>query len=179
MKAKLFHITFIALAFAATVLAILGGAYFRAGLDLAVGMYSPERIRAPFAFHDDRATERNRQAAQENAENLELRYTIDEGEWRFVENNLLILHGDIVRIREAYTQERTAHDQALEEWDAEVDLQNRQIIQEWQNWDEMFSAIVEAGGDTSTLPPRPEASEPPPMPQWQNAYRDMFIPLHM
>jgi len=179
MKAKLFHIIFIILAFATTVLAIFGGAYFRAGLELEVGMYSTERIRAPFTFENERATERNRQAASENAENLELRYTIDEEEWRFVENNLLVLHDDIMRIRYAYAQELTAHNQNIADWETEILYLNTQALQAMTEWEMLEATIIAADGDLSTLPPRPEPPEPPLPPEWLGQTYDMFALLHM
>lgn len=179
MKSNIFPIAIITLAFVATVIAVIGGAFFRSGLDLTVGMYSTERIRAPFALINEQATERNRIAALEIAENLEQRYTIDSGEWQFVENNLLILRTDIVNIRAAFNQELAEHTQAVEAWETKIAEINLQALVELAEWEAMEADIITTGGDLSALPPRPEAPESPAVPIWQGRTFYMFAPLQM
>jgi len=179
MKSKLFNTALIILAFGATVLAIVGGAHFRAGLDVTEGMYSSERIRAPYAFENVHATERNRMAAQEFAENLPPRYKINPAEWPFVANHLSLLRTDLEDIRTAYNQELEAHNRALSEWEAEILLINEQAHRAQAEWIALQGAMLAAGAYPSDIPAPPVPPEPPSMPEFMGATFDMFATLQM
>jgi len=167
----------IILAFGLTVLAIAGGAYFRVGLDVTQGMLSAERIRAPFILEDIRGTEANRQEALDLANRLESIYTIDSGEWQFVENNLFVLREEIVAIRSAYYQERTQYEQTVADWEAEIaqiDEEAERAMQEWMIARDMAQAAELA------IPPQPQAPPLPPVaPEWLGESLDMFVGLPM
>jgi len=176
MKSRWLQITLTALAFVLAMLAIIGGAYFRAGLDVTEGMLSAERIRAPHAMEDVRATEANRQAALLYAERLELIYTIDPGEWAFVSFNLDVLHTEIAAIRIAYNLERAEYEQAVEMWEAEVAELEEQTARARAEWviarDEALAAELEP-------PPEPDSPLPPSPPEWLGESLELFLGLPM
>jgi len=176
MKSRWLHITLTALAFALAILAIVGGSYFRAGLDVTEGTLSAERIRAPHAMEDVRATEANRQAALEFAESLELVYTIDQAEWQFVEFNLDVLHGEIEAIRIAYNEEKAQYEQAVEAWEAEVAESEEQTARIQAEWE---TARDEALYNEVPPPPFPEIPLPPPRPEWPEESLELFAGLPM
>ena len=179
MKLKLINIALITLAFAATILAITSGSYFRTGLNVSEGMYSTERIRAPHAFENVRETERNRQVALELAYNLPPLYTIDQNEWQFVQNNLSVLLFGIEAIREAYQKEYEAHSHAVLEWEgtvAQINLDIERAIIEWQN---IVAAIQAQGDPYAVVPSFPENPPFPPVPVWEGTSFDGFALLQM
>ena len=182
MKNRLFNITLITLAFALTLLAIAGGAYFRAGLVVTYGEPSAERIRAPHPMDNVEATERNRQIAMEFAQRLAIVYTIDPGEWLFVERNLQLLQEGILEIREVYRHERAAHAQAVQEHEyneAIVQADAARAMEEWNAIRIERDAIIALGETPPPLPEMPESPIPRPAPSFESRAFDMFANLHM
>jgi len=179
MKRNLFHITLVVVAFSLTALAILGGAYFRSGLDVTEGMYSEERIRAPHVMENVAETERNRIAAYEFAQRLETIYAIDPYEWQFVDNNLLLLRGDVALIREAYNNEWEAYLQASIDWEEEVAQLNSAAIAARMEWDLARAAALAGEEDLANFPPQPEIPIPPPEPEFLGEALEQFATLHM
>jgi len=176
IKKNWLHIIFIILSYALAMLAIVGGAYFRAGLDATLDMPSAERIRAPHILENVRETERSRQFALELAQELETVYTIDPGVWQFVNNNLETLRTDIAAIRTAYAMELDLFEAALAQWEA--DDHNRRVEedranQEWQVNNQR------AMQDGLPPPPSPEFLDPPPPPEREYHSLEMFAGLHM
>jgi len=179
MKNRLFHIILIFFAFALTFAAIAGGAYFRAGLDITVGMPSAERIRAPHIMDDLLTTEQNRQNALEFAYRLPPVYTIDPSEWQFVSDVLTLLRNNIQDIRDAYTLEHISHAQSVldhENEEAAIQATAAQAMSEWQT---LRDAILAADGDASAIPEMPESPLPLPPPEFMGETFDMFADLHM
>ncbi|MCL2285848.1 MAG: HDIG domain-containing protein [Firmicutes bacterium] len=176
MKSRWLHIILTILAFAMTITAIAGGAYFRAGLDVTISMPSAERIRAPHIMENTRQTEANRQAAWEAAERLEPVYTINEAEWQFVDLNLSVLHNDVLVIRDAYRQEVLHFQQALAEWEDELAVLEAEFNRIHREWEIERDAAIEAELDP---PPEPGRSLPPNSPQWLEEYLELFLRLHM
>jgi len=158
------------------MLAIIGGAYFRAGLDVTEGMISTERIRAPHAMEDVRATDANRQAALVYAQSLELVYKINQEEWPFVEFNLDVLHSEIAAIRMAYSQEKAQYEQAVEAWEAEVAELNAQAVHSQAEWE---TARDEALYNEMPPPPFPETPLPPSPPEFLEEALELFAGLPM
>jgi len=179
VKNNLFHVVLVVAAFGLTAMAILGGAYFRSGLDVTEGMYSEERIRAPHVMENMAETERNRVAAYEFAQRLETIYAIDPYEWQFVDNNLLLLRGDIELIREAYSNEMAAYLQAHEEWEEGVAQLNSAAIAARMEWDLARAAALAGDEDLVNFPPQPEIPIPPPEPEFLGEALEQFATLHM
>jgi len=179
MKDKLFRFTLILFAFVLTLAAIAGGSYFSAGLDVAPGATSGVLIRAPREVLDSRATDINREEALASAQRLVPIYTIDITEWRFVENNLLLLRGDIEAIRDAYILEEQAFNAATDTWLEEVERISQDFETRHTAWLAVRQEIMMAGGDLSTIPPNPTREPDPPQPQWYGQAIAGFATLHM
>jgi len=182
MKNRFFNITLIALALALTLLAIAGGAYFRAGLNVTHGEPSTERIRAPHPMDNVQATENNRLQALEFAQRLAIVYTIDPGEWLFVERNLQLLHEGIQEIREAYTRERTAHAQAVQDHEYQEAVIQANADREMDEWNAQRTErdeLLALGIAPPPLPDMPESPIPHPAPEFMGETFDMFTDLHM
>jgi len=181
MKNQPFNVTLVIVAVAVTLLAIAGGAYFRAGLAVTYGEPSIERIRAPHPMDNIEATERNRQTAWELAQGLALVYTIDHSEWRIVENNLRVLYEDIKEIREAYKQEHINYIQALQEYEyIEAAMQAAELaMEEWNALRDQRDALLALGQVAPALPEMPESQIPPPPPVFLGESFYMFANLHM
>ena len=176
MKRLWLHIVLTALAFAIAILAIVGGAYFRAGLDVTINMPSAVRIRAPHIIENTRQTEANRQAALEFAQRLEPVYTIDPNEWQFVDHNLSVLRNDIIAIRDAYRQEVLHFQQAMAQWEEQVAQEEAEFERIHREWQIVRDAAIEEELDP---PPEPGRPLPPDSPRWQKEYLDLFPRLHM
>ena len=176
MKSRWLQITLIALAFGLAMLAIVHGSYFRAGLDVSVGMASMERIRAPHFIEDVRGTEANRQAALALAHTLEQIYKIDQEQWPIVKNNLDVLHGDISVVRAAYLLERTHYEQAQEVWEEETAAQNEQNTRARIEWQIARDEAIENG---NPIPAEPEMPLPPSPPEFLEEYLELFAGLPM
>ncbi|MCL1786571.1 MAG: HDIG domain-containing protein [Defluviitaleaceae bacterium] len=176
MKTRWLQITLTIIAFGLAMLAIAWGAYFRAGLDVTIGMHSVDRIRAPHIMEDVRGTEANRQAALEFAYMLEKIYTIDQDQWPFVANNLEILHGDIAVVRTAYQREQAQYEQAQAIWEAEVAAQDEANEQAQRAW---RAARDEAIENETDIPPQPDIPLPPSPPQFMEEYLTLFVGLPM
>jgi len=181
MKNQLFNIMLVIVAVAVTLLAIAGGAYFRAGLAVTYGEPSTERIRAPHPMDNIEATERNRQTAWELAQGLALVYTIDHGEWRIVENNLRLLYEDIKEIRVAYEQEHIDYLQAVQEHEYyEAATQAAELaMDEWNALRDQRDALLALGQEAPALPEMPETPIPHPAPEFLGESFYMFANLHM
>jgi len=178
MKNRFFNITLITVAFALTLLAIAGGAYFRAGLTVTYGEPSTERIRAPHPMDNIEATEHNRQTALEFAQGLTLVYTIDPGEWRIVENNLRLLYEDIIEIREAYRQEFAEYVLAVQDHESQEASAIR-AMDEWNALRAEHEAAIARGYTPPPLPEMPETPIPHPAPVFLGESLDMFANLPM
>ena len=176
MKTKWLNILLVVMALAIAMGAIVGGAYFGGGLDIAVGAPSTQRIRAPHVLENAPATERNRLAALEFAQNLEPQYSIDPTEWQFVDNNLLLLRADIEAIRVAYEADVQAYAQALEAWELAMEEIQGRMAQLTLEWDLQRLAALGTGAQ---VPPPPDALETPPIPEKPTTAREMFQNLHM
>ena len=176
MKTKWLQITLIALAFGLAMLAITRGAYFRAGFDVTIGAPSAELIRAPHAMLDEWATEINRMEALELAYGLDQVYEIDQRQWQVVENNLDILHDDILAIRSDYSREISQYMQAQEDWEADVAEQNEENARAQIEWE---VARADAILNETAIPARPDIPLPPVPPVFLAEYRELFAGLPM
>lgn len=163
MKSKWLHILLIILAYILTLLAVIAGAYFRAGLDVTEGSISTERIRAPHVLENVRETEVNRLAALAFAENLEVIYIINEDVWLFVENELLLLRSDIEVIRAAYLQELRDFQERKDNWHEEVEAITADFGRARQEWeaarDLAIAAMTPFNIPQPPQPPQPDAPE--------------------
>jgi len=178
MKTKIFNTSLIILTFALTILAIVGGSYFRAGLDVTIGEISRIRIRAPHVVENVLETERNRQAAYVRAHGLELVSTVDPTEWELVNYNLLNLRDEIEDIRTAYNSERAIYEQAAAAWEQ----RNNEIEQAETNHAEWLGRRNAATAIGSILPVQdtePEIPEALPEPVFAGVTFDQFALLHM
>jgi len=178
MKTTIFNTTLIILTFALTVLVIVGGSYFRAGLDVTVGELSQSRIRAPHVVENVLETERNRQAAYVRAHGLELVNTIDTEEWPLVDYNLLNLRAEIEEIRQAYNLERQAYNQAVEIWETRnAQIEAAEMLHaEWTARDLAATAL---GTFLPIQDTEPTIPEPLPQPIFAGITFEKFAALHM
>jgi len=142
-------------------------------------MPSAVLVRAPEAIENLGATERERQTAWFNAENLTPVYTADPAVWTAAENNLQRLRHDLDAIRIAYVQERETLEYDLANWETLITLMNTEADQLRIEWEIAYQAAVEAGVPEAERPPTPEIPLPPAMPEWHALSFNLFneIPL--
>ncbi|MCL1863830.1 MAG: HDIG domain-containing protein [Defluviitaleaceae bacterium] len=175
MKKYLLNAGFVMAAFFITCLAIATGAYFNSGLTMTVGSLSEIRVRAPRDTENIAETNRNRQMAQDFAENLQLVFTVDPSEWTWVENNLGIRRSELEGIREAYREERNAHEYAIEAWEAQTIAHTEAHEQSLAQWQSERDVAISMG---YPIPPIPVPLPAPERPEWLGESFLLFDEYH-
>lgn len=176
MRKLWLHVVFTTMAYALAVLAVVGGAYFRAGLDIEEGMVSLERIRAPHMIENVQETANNRRLALEFAQRLEQIYQIDPTEWQFVQNNLYHLQVYVSNVRTAFIAEVEAFDAALTAWNVEAAGIEAQNVQLQLGWENERAAAIEA---ELPIPSQPVLAVPSVPPIFEGAAFELFAGIPM
>jgi len=174
VRKRLFYLIFILLAFGMTAAAITTGAYFSAGLTMAVGMRSDIVVLAPRDVVNEIATEANRENARILADGLTQFLTPDLSEWTLVANNLDILEEELVSIRTRYTLERNELQTSIDERDAIVAAMDADADAARAAWNIEYNEAI-----ANDLPPPPMPVIPlhPPQPEWQGRTFGYFVRL--
>jgi len=179
VQKRLFNLIFVLLAFLLTCAAIATGTYFSAGLAVSIGSPSDTLVRTTMPVEDVGATEINRQAALELANNLFLVYTINPVEWDIVENNLNILKEGLDAIRVAYAAESITFDEDYEDWTAEVERLDAEAAAARAEWELQHAEALALNEEP---PPLPEIPMHPPEPRWEGEallkFADLAVTFH-
>ena len=178
MKNKLFQYILFLLAFIISCAAVVFGEHFSRGLIMVVGTPSSLHIISPREAVNTVATERNRLAAIDRANELEPVTTIND-EWPTVENNLNIFKNGLLQMRQEYNIAREEFYILNEQRRALAEIEYEQALAAILEWETLMEELEKTGAEEfPDKPPEPIPFEEEPM-DIQNILAEFaLLPLH-